>query len=475
MREPLKRAACDCLALICRRSYRQAPSLRVLSFPGKVSKCREGRRHTAAAALDSAPLNRPRLNTFAGLSATPPPNEVSCDYHWMTSLKLGSLLSDRYSLIRVLGSGTGSTVYLAADVHSDGKQVAIKVVGGTERGEVLQEFFEREVAVLSVVRHSNVIRLLDHGLTPDGQPWLVLEYAEGGSLGEVKNRARFRTEPGITRLLQKCTAGLLQAHLEGVLHRDLKPSNILFDADRRPKLADFNVSKLIGRARSLQTLRHFFTVRYASPEQRLGRAATEKSDVYSLGLIAAELMIGDDSDDVAEVIRRISTVEMSGSLKRLVNVMLSEEPDRRPTTPQLLAELNDLAAHHRILPPVYFRLTEGAAQQIANIQGPGVTVAVARQIVTEDLQTPLLLDLGRSHVEGESPSFVWVGQRFVYFTRPNNASYESGDFTRGSPLSFSAHFLSILDRRGHDARDSFMWMQSPPWAAGLLKTSSGRM
>src|SRR5207247_8233572 len=143
----------------------------------------------------------------------------------------------RYSLIGVLGSGVGSTVYKAADVASDGASVAVKIVGGRERDEVLREFFDRETAALSVLRHNNIIRLLDYGRDPAVGPFLVLEYAAGGSLADDLVRARYAAESRLSHLILSCAEALSLAHQENIIHRDLKPSNILFDAQGQPKIA----------------------------------------------------------------------------------------------------------------------------------------------------------------------------------------------------------------------------------------------
>lgn len=358
----------------------------------------------------------------------------------MSDLKLGSLIGERYTVVKQLGSGVGSTVYLAYDLQSEGAQVALKVVGGNERDEVLREFFERETEILRRIRHPNIIRLLDFGTTGGVGSWLVLEFAPGGSLADAAAQQRLRAADDLTRLLADCCGALLHAHLAGVVHRDLKPSNILFDAERAPRIVDFNVSKLSGRATSLNTLRHYITLRYASPEQRAGRVADEKTDIYSLGLIAAELMLGRPIEEPATAAQAVETTSYGGPLRRIVRRFLAETPAERPGAAEALQELKELAASTRILEKLYFRMSHSAVRKIAEVQGPGTNEIEVVRLVEEDLRGPLLVDSERQTGNAGELTYVFRGQRFSYFVIPiDDSTTQQSLLLRGVSLLRPEH------------------------------------
>lgn len=137
------------------------------------------------------------------------------------------LLADRYAPSDPIGVGTGSIVRLAVDLRSSAARVAVKIVSGREPPATVREFFLRETAALSRLRHENIIRLLDQGTTDSVGSWLVLEYAWGGSLENPGVRAKYADEPAIVRLLRACASALSHAHLSGVIHRDIKPRRAL--------------------------------------------------------------------------------------------------------------------------------------------------------------------------------------------------------------------------------------------------------
>lgn len=334
--------------------------------------------------------------------------------------ELGDKIAGRYTLLRLIGTGVGSHVYRAADLLEGGRDVALKLVIGAE-SDVLDSFFERELASLTVLRHPNIIKLLNHGVTKEGRRWLALELAEGGSLADQKVRIRFKTEAGITRLLSKCSSALVEAHLSNVIHRDLKPANILFTAENKPKLADFNVSKIIGRPTSLKTTRHYFTDRYAAPEQKLGRSATERSDIYSLGVVAAELITDRTNASNEEMVSDLERGEIKGPLIHLIRNMLAENPADRPSSPQVLEELTQLGETHLKTGPVFLRVTDRLSAQVALIQGPSSDPKKLKQLLLEDLGPTLRLEPYRSELAADQPTIVVLGDRFRYFLQPEQS------------------------------------------------------
>lgn len=289
-----------------------------------------------------------------------------------------------YRLIRILGQGGSSTVYLAQRDDGYERKVAIKVMRQeAARGDLLRRFLvERQI--LASLEHPYIARLLDGDTTDEGRPYFVLEHVEGEPLDVYCNRHRLQIGERI-ELFRKVCQAVHHAHRHLVVHRDLKPANILVTAEGHPKLLDFGIAKILDPqtfprpvARTLTGLRPM-TPLYASPEQVGGEPVTTASDVYSLGVILYQVLTGELPHDlpsgfVAETERRIrehrpeppSQVaarivredptaaarlasarqispsgwarELSGDLDAVILQALRKEPERRYSSVEQLAE-----------------------------------------------------------------------------------------------------------------------------------------
>lgn len=214
-----------------------------------------------------------------------------------------------YQCDGILGSGGMGTVYRA---HRDDGQfrheVAIKVLRGSLRSEWYRERFLSERQILARLNHPNIARLLDGGMTGEGEPYLVMELIEGEPLDAYCDSRRLPFDDRLALFGQVLDA-VDYAHRNLVVHRDLKPSNILVTKEGRPKLVDFGTSKLV-EADALTTSLHAVTPAYASPEQLRGEPAGVTSDVFSAGVILYELMTGaapyGDSQSITGALRRAS-------------------------------------------------------------------------------------------------------------------------------------------------------------------------
>jgi serine/threonine protein kinase len=202
-----------------------------------------------------------------------------------------------YQVLRELGEGGMGTVYLArrAD-QAFQKEVALKLVRPLAGGAELLNRFQQEREILASLDHPNVARLLDGGSTPEGAPYLVMEYVDGVPIDEYCDAKRLDISARL-RLFQTVCAAVQYAHRNLVVHRDLKPSNILVTPDGTVKLLDFGIAKLlVSREEETQFLTRTggrpMTPGYASPEQVKGETITTASDVYSLGVVLFELMTG---------------------------------------------------------------------------------------------------------------------------------------------------------------------------------------
>ena len=204
----------------------------------------------------------------------------------------------RYRLLRRIGEGGMSAVYLAVRSDDEYRQlVAIKVFTcGPERQDLLRRF-RTERQILAALDHPAIARLLDGGTTEDGLPYIVMEHLEGEPIDRYCDRQGLRIG-GRIELFQTLCSAVHYAHQNLVVHRDLKPSNVLVTADGAPKLLDFGIAKLMQPELFPQTVQHtatgqrLMTPFYASPEQVQGDPITTASDVYSLGVLLYRLLSG---------------------------------------------------------------------------------------------------------------------------------------------------------------------------------------
>ena len=202
-----------------------------------------------------------------------------------------------YRLVRELGSGGMGVVWLAE--RTDGlinRSVALKLPHGAWRRAGLAERMSREREILATLTHPNIAHLYDAGITPQGQPYLAIEYVEGVRI-DVYSRERQLDVKARLRLFAQVADAVAYAHGKLVVHRDLKPANILVSPEGQVRLLDFGIAKLLddGEAKETQFTAasgRALTPDYASPEQIVGEPLTTASDVYSLGVILYELLSG---------------------------------------------------------------------------------------------------------------------------------------------------------------------------------------
>jgi len=197
-----------------------------------------------------------------------------------------------YSIVRKLGSGGIGTVYLVERIAGGVVQrAALKVLSLHAAGPFFADRFAREQHILASLDHPNITRMLDAGLSENGEPYLVMEYVDGVHLDTFCDDQSLGVPARLNLFLQVCDA-VAYAHRNLVVHLDLKPSNILVhQAEGTVKLLDFGTSKLI-QPDSLLTTTVMATPAYASPEQLRNEAVTTACDVYALGAILFELLSG---------------------------------------------------------------------------------------------------------------------------------------------------------------------------------------
>ena len=198
----------------------------------------------------------------------------------------GEEIAGRYRLIEPLGRGAMSSVWLAEDSEL-ARRVAVKLLSpAADRAR-----FEREARAAASLSHPNLCSLYDYGES-DGKPYMVLEYLPNGSLEELLKGDKPLPDGETHRIAREIAAGLAHAHARGLVHRDLKPANVLFDSERRAKIADFGIARMGDAGTLTEAGTVLGTASYISPEQASGQPAGPASDVYSFGVILFRMLTG---------------------------------------------------------------------------------------------------------------------------------------------------------------------------------------
>jgi serine/threonine protein kinase len=196
-----------------------------------------------------------------------------------------------YTLLQPIGHGGMAVVYRARQETLD-RTVAVKVLSeNLAASPEFMERFRREARTAANLRHPNVITVHDFGEDERGVPFLVLEYIEGPTLADLMDAGL--DDSRVPNLLDQIAAGLDYAHARGVIHRDIKPGNVLLTDDGRAVLADFGLAWLLEGAHLTLTGGVIGTPEYMSPEQAAGEPIDHRSDVYALGVVLYEMLVGE--------------------------------------------------------------------------------------------------------------------------------------------------------------------------------------
>jgi eukaryotic-like serine/threonine-protein kinase len=259
-----------------------------------------------------------------------------------------------YRITGVIGRGGMGVVYRAVRADDEyNKEVAIKVAAFGLLTPGMRERFLRERQILANLDHPNIARLLDGGTTPDGAPFVVMEFVAGQPIDG------YCASSGLTRLARiglmiEVARAVDYAHRHLLVHRDLKPDNILVTSEGEPKLLDFGIAKAldpeavaVDGAKTLDAAR-LMTPDYASPEQVLGGTITTATDVYQLGMLLYLLLVGKRpfnaaSAGMAELERAICVTpppkpDLDADLDRILLQTLEKEPVRRYVSASALAD-----------------------------------------------------------------------------------------------------------------------------------------
>lgn len=278
------------------------------------------------------------------------PAEIGVTDNWI-GREVGS-----YRIAALLGRGGMGAVYRAERGEPYRKEVAIKVLRFDTGEEGPRRRFRQERQILALLEHPNIARPLDGGNTPEGAPYLVMEYVSGQPLLNYCQNLPLEARIDLFRAI--CEA-VHYAHQHLVIHRDIKPGNILIAADGTPRLLDFGVAKLIepypdsGDGPATVSTR-IMTPEYASPEQVRGEAVTTATDVYALGCVLYEMLTGQRAhritsrdpvliaqavcEDTPPLPSTVAGSSLHGDLDTIVMKALQKDPARRYRSVQDFAE-----------------------------------------------------------------------------------------------------------------------------------------
>jgi serine/threonine-protein kinase len=271
------------------------------------------------------------------------------------------VVAGKYRIEQLLARGGMGAVYRARDIRLD-RVLALKVLPADVLGNAaVQQRFLRDTQTLMRLHHPAIVTVCDSGILEDGRGFLAMELVDGEDLRTVLHREGRLDARRATAILAAVCGAVETAHREGLLHGDLKPENILLtDGDVRVKVLDFGLGHVLEdrltappAASPVATAQVIVgTPAYMAPEQLRGRPLDGRADVFSLGVIAFEMLTGElpfGRGPLADVVlahaRGVPPMtDTPPALARAVRAALEQEADRRPASPRALAHLFAAAA-----------------------------------------------------------------------------------------------------------------------------------
>ena len=318
------------------------------SFTGEDRRLLAGIAAQMGLALDLSRLRRQAAGTPRSPMVSPAPDAATGVLP--VSIDVGVTVEGKYRIDALIGRGGMGAVYRARDMRLD-RDVAVKVV----RGDLVssagaRERFRREAQLAARLQHPSIVTVFDYGTLPDGAAYLVMEYVRGEDLRARITRGTLDWKDAV-RLLAAVADGVDAAHREHILHRDLKPENVLLpESGGPPKVLDFGVAKLMASVDAGGTITAGGTIvgtpAYMAPEQLRGGPVDARADIYSLAVMAFEMLTGrlpfGAGSFVDVAVRQtedppLDDVDMPHRLTGVLRRALSFDPARRPHTATALA------------------------------------------------------------------------------------------------------------------------------------------
>ena len=262
----------------------------------------------------------------------------------------------KYEIIRKLGDGATSTVYLGRDPFAD-REVAIKLVAreamlDAPAGHVVHRLFLNEASLAGKLVHPHIVAIHD-AVADEENAYIVMEYVDGGTLQRFTRPDNLLELGDVIEIVYKCARALDFASQLGVIHRDIKPANILITASNDIKITDFGSAALLRTERTI--VDGIGTPAYMSPEQHLDKALTHQTDIYALGVVMFQLLTGRlpfQAGNIAALVHQILNAdpplpsEFRPDIPSEIDVVVRRAIERDPTVRYLTWEqfAADLAA-----------------------------------------------------------------------------------------------------------------------------------
>ncbi len=262
-------------------------------------------------------------------------------------MKQQVLIAGRYRLHVAIGRGAMGEVWQAYD-EVGGRPVAVKLLHAQNSEPTAAARFRLEAQTAGRLSHPHVVGVLDFG-EQEGRLFLVMELVQGDSLSHVLAQAGSLPAEQVARIAAHSAAGMAAAHEQGIVHRDIKPGNLLLDADGSVKIADFGIAQFMNDPGGALTATGQIvgTSLYIAPERALGQPAGPPSDVYSLGCVLYQLLVGQPpfraSSAIAVLHHHLDTppvpprelgVGLPPAFENYLLGLLAKRPEDRPTAGQ---------------------------------------------------------------------------------------------------------------------------------------------
>lgn len=370
--------------------------------------------------------------------------------------RLNAALSDRYHLVRELGSGGMATVYLADDLKHK-RQVAVKVLRSELSAQLGLNRFLKEIEVTAKLQHPHILPLFDSG-EADGVLFYVMPFVDGETLREKIEREGELPIAEAVRLLRDVVDALSHAHAHGVVHRDIKPGNVLL-AGRHAMVADFGIAKAVTEAAGSEVRTTLGvavgTPVYMAPEQALAQPLVDhRADIYSLGAMAYEMLTGSPPfagpNPVAVLFRHLSVppepvrAHREGIPARLGDIVmkcLEKNPaDRWQTADDVLHRLDVIAAPRGVEPswsnsPLAESVRSRALGHPRIIAAVALLALAAVAWLAVDRSTGPRVTATSPELEGRSGQSKLVARNPVEIDRPSEANPTASSTVKASANS----------------------------------------
>ena len=352
-------------------------------------------------------------------------------------------LAPNIRILGMAGEGGMSYVFVGRDAVLK-REVAIKMLAPVLADDATaRKRFTREAEAIAAVSHPNIVNVYQVGELPGREiPYFVMQFVDGPTLGMGSLRGRMLTEARVRRLLSDIAEGLAAAHRRKVYHRDIKPNNIVLDGETgRAMVLDFGISAAYSSRRQSLGRRltdegmYLGTPTYMSPEQGSGEDVTGKSDVYSLGVLAFELLVGHPPFEgspvavmaahIRDVPKRIDELrsDVSDELSTLIARCLEKSPARRPSAQEIVHFLNP--GDKQVVewpPPGMSRVRGVGARLLASVSATAVAAALFFGILAIWPDMAVLRrpdaepDITRSFVLGASLAIIFgLATVFIFY------------------------------------------------------------